>query len=108
MMQYWMQVRKVQNMPKNLMEAWLNVMCEMPNDKTLLVRANRASDMIEGKGEIYNIDEYVPGQYAFEKVSSSARYYVTEKTCTCPDFPSALSNMCKHRLAVLLLIEMRK
>lgn len=95
-------------MPKSLWQAWLDVMSEMPNDPALMARANRGSDIIEGRGEEYTIDEYLPSKFIMVKVSSQAQYHVDLFTCTCPDYPSARGNLCKHRLAAMLLLEMRK
>ncbi len=93
---------------KQLMQAWLDVMCDLPNDPSLLARANRASDIIEGKGEQYTIDNLPNEQFIFLKVSTGSQYHVDRYTCTCPDYGSARSNLCKHRLAVMLLLEMRQ
>jgi hypothetical protein len=75
-------------------------------------RFDRAYDMIRMPG--YELTRQPDGSYIVEKLSSSliedtsALYYVTDTSCTCPDYQNLLQGLCKHRLAVMLLEAMNE
>lgn len=98
----------------NLAQAYLNVSLKLPvEDIKVKQRLDRAYEIINGYG--YKITEPSEGvtHYCVEKASTSlledtsAHYSVSRETCTCPDFESARGNLCKHRLAIMLLEEMK-
>jgi hypothetical protein len=70
-------------------------------------RFDRAYDMIRMPG--YELKKQPDGCYIVEKLSSSliddtsALYYVTDTSCTCPDYQTLLQGLCKHRIAIMLL-----
>jgi hypothetical protein len=43
-----------------------------------------------------------PGTWQVESGTGNGVYTVTQETCTCPDFPKAPLQFCKHRLAVVI------
>ena len=100
----------------NLAQAMLNIGARIPiTDKSIKDRLNRAYDIVRCQGEGYEVVK--PSQqsnfYYVNKASTSlftdtsARYIVTTTSCTCPDFEKARAGLCKHRLAVILIEEMK-
>ena len=82
-------------------------------DKSVSDRLNRAYDIVTGYGytvELLNSDN--DAEYAVYKASTtlledtSVCYSVTQHSCTCPDYEKARGNLCKHRLAVMIVREM--
>lgn len=103
----------------NLQQAFLNVSQRIPtNDGNISKRLNRAYDIIKGtvQDNIYAIEGNGYQTYTIKKTHSSlfgeetTEYTVNiyDKTCSCPDFETARSGLCKHRLAVMILMEMQK
>src|SRR5205814_7501672 len=96
----------------NIQQAYLNVSLLIPvEDIKVKQRLDRAYDILVGYGyEISPVDN--KGAYTVRKASTtllednSAEYKVTDSECTCPDFESARGNLCKHRLAIMIMEEM--
>lgn len=102
-------------MAKPLNIAVLNVAATLPiDDSAVSRRLDRAeNDILRGYG--YSIAETGrAGQYCITKASTSLlednehSYIVSSQSCNCPDFESARGNLCKHRLAVMILEEMQR
>lgn len=101
----------------HLAQAMLTVSQRVPSaDKSVQDRLNRAYDIVRALGEGYTITAVTNGVYKVHKASTapafssadSSRDYVTDnRSCSCPDFEKARAGLCKHRLAVMLLEEMR-
>ena len=100
-------------------QAFLNVSSRIPTeDESVFKRLNRAYDIIKGtvQDNVYAIEGDSYTTYTIKKTHSSlfgedTKYYVVnveDKICTCPDFDTARSGLCKHRLAVMILMEMEK
>ncbi len=97
-----------------LQQAYLNIAAKLPTSSDVKKRLDRAYDIVRLNGEGYQIHAYGSGIFHISKASTSLledtsrAYYVTEQSCTCPDFDHARANLCKHRLAIMLLCEMEK
>ena len=103
---------------KTLAQAYLDLSMKIPvEDIKLKQRLDRAYEMYNSYGyditEV-GIDSDSTVLYHVHKASTSllesnsVTYEVSTKDCTCPDYPSARGNLCKHRLAVMLVEEMKK
>lgn len=100
-------------MSKTLSEALLAVAATLPvEDVQVQKRMDRAEGILKGYGyEIWRSN--VAGCYTIKKASTSLlennehSYDVSPASCTCPDFPTARAGLCKHRLAVMILEEMK-
>lgn len=100
-------------MPKNLNEALLTVAATLPvEDPQVQKRVDRAEGILKGYG--YQIETtMLAGRYLITKASTSLLennehgYVVDAQSCDCPDFPTARAGLCKHRIAVLILEEMK-
>lgn len=95
----------------HLAQAYLHVSERLPiEDDSVKRRLDRAYQMLNGYG--YSFIKLSVGGYRVYKASTSlledtSAIYTTDSTqCTCPDFEKARGNLCKHRLAVMLLEEM--
>lgn len=84
-------------------------------DKRVSDRLNRAYDIVNGYGytvEVLSSDK--DAEYAVYKASTtlledtSVCYSVTQHSCTCLDYEKARGNLCKHRLAVMIVREMMR
>lgn len=107
----------------SLQQAMLTIsQCIPVADKSVSDRLNRAYDIVRTLGEGYSITlitgefkGYNNGVYNVHKEStasifsqdSSADYVADNKSCSCPDFEKARAGLCKHRLAVMLIEEMK-
>lgn len=100
-----------------LAQAMLNVGAKLPSLPQIRQRLNRAYDIVRSDGSGYSLHKIRngadPGYIVFKASTSllednSVSYQVTKQSCTCPDYPGAPSNLCKHRLAILLVEEMAK
>lgn len=100
---------------KTLAQALLNVSNRLPvEDKKVADRVGRAYDIVRMLGSGYNIVKKGEGsnEYRVYKESTSllednsVYYYIVDGMCSCPDAPSARGNLCKHRVAVMLIEEM--
>jgi len=96
----------------NLHQAMFNVASKLPlTDKSIAIRLDRAYQIIKEGG--YDIDDVGDSTYVIKKASTSLlsdnshQYLVTKKECNCPDYETARAGLCKHRLAVLILEEMK-
>lgn len=94
-----------------LAQAYLNVSLRLPiDDIKVKQRLDRAYEIVNAPG--YEVTAEADGVYSVAKASSSlladtsAIYVVSNTTCTCPDYATARSNLCKHRLAIMLIEEM--
>jgi len=99
---------------KTLAQALLNVSAKLPiEDKKVADRLGRAYDIVGQLGSGYDIVKKNNGTYKVYKESTlllednSVYYAIVDGMCSCPDAPSARGNMCKHRLAVMLMEEMQ-
>lgn len=98
----------------NLAEAAKKVEAGLPlEDKQVFKSWQKAyNEVLLGYG--YELTHWRGGKYCVQKASTSlledtsARYDVTAQSCTCPNFPKTRGGLCKHRLAVMVLEEMRK
>ena len=96
---------------KSLAQAYLDLSLQIPvEDTTVKRRLERAYDILADKGyEVRCIDS---NSYIVHKASTSLlednshSYDVSMDSCTCPDFPTARGGLCKHRLAVMMYVEM--
>lgn len=91
----------------------------LPGLDSICGRLNRAFDIIKCDGSGYNITEFTPNHYQVTKASTSlfdnntVIYDITKAdgskqwVCTCPDYDKAPMNLCKHRLAVMLVVMMQ-
>jgi regulatory protein YycI of two-component signal transduction system YycFG len=98
-----------------LQQAYRIVNNKIPvSDIKVQQRLDRAYNIICYNGEGYQIKRMDEGEYEIHKASTSLLedtsiyYEVTTMTCTCPDYDKARGNLCKHRLAVMMLVEMEK
>lgn len=100
-------------MAKSLNQALLVVASELPvEDPSVQRRMDRAEGILQGYG--YGIRESsTDGVYTITKASTSLlennehSYTVSSTSCDCPDFTTARAGLCKHRLAVMILQEMK-
>jgi len=97
----------------NLQQAYFNVSQRIPTgDIKVTQRLDRAYDIVRCNGEGYSIKFMDDGVYEIHKASTSLLedtstfYEVTLDSCTCPDFEKARGNLCKHRLAIIMVVEM--
>lgn len=97
------------------MQAVLDVGLNLPlEDIKVKQRFDRAYDIVRMLGQAYELIEEVEGGYSLTRASTSllednsATYLVSRNMCTCPDYPSARGNLCKHRMAVMLVEDMRE
>lgn len=99
-----------------LQQAYLNVAATQPTSEDVKRRLDRAYDIARAKGEGYSIQKplFRGEAWHVHKASTSllednsVTYLINSTSCTCPDFVSARGGMCKHRLAVAMVIEMEK
>ncbi len=104
-----------------LIQAYLWISDRIPaTDPKMRQRLDRAYGIVQCNGEGYSIEKLcnktVLGKpmYSIHKASTSlledtsATYLVTEQSCSCPDYEKARGNLCKHRLAVMLITAMEK
>lgn len=101
---------------KTLIQAYLDVSMKIPiEDVKVLQRLDRAESLLKSYGYSVNevgVDTAGNTLYHIFKASTtlledtSVQYEVTVQHCTCPDYPSARGNLCKHRLAIMLKEEM--
>ena len=103
----------VEPMRKSIAEAYLAVSLRIPvDDIKVKQRLDRGYDIAQSDGLGYEVVPVGNGNYRVEKASTtllednSHGYDVTRESCTCPDFETARGNLCKHRLAVMLIEEM--
>lgn len=91
----------------NLDQAFLDISMQIPaQDNTVMVRLQRAYDIILSLGEKYTI-ESANGSYAVCNVADNKTYIVNSEGCTCPDAAErARAGLCKHRLATMLYATM--
>lgn len=107
-------------MAKTIAQAYLDVSLRLPvEDIKVKQRLDRAYEIVNGHGYEITVSAILISndatlkQYEVNKASTSlladtsAKYIVTNKQCTCPDFETARSNLCKHRLAIMLIEEMQ-
>lgn len=96
-------------------QAYVDIAAQLPNDAAIMKRLDRAKNDVLSYGyDVVQAGIAVDGKrlYFVSKASTtlledtSARYEVTNKTCTCPDYETARAGLCKHRLAVMILQEM--
>lgn len=99
---------------KTLHQARLDLSVRLPiEDKGISDRLNRACEIVRMLGSGYSIQHCGDHEYAVYKESTSllednsVYYHIIDDMCSCPDAPSARGNLCKHRLAVKLIEEMR-
>jgi SWIM zinc finger len=92
-----------------LAEAFLKVSGDIPvSDPKVEQRLGRAYDIVRTDGHAYAITPEGEGVYTVFRASTSLTtdnaigYVVDATTCTCPDYPTARANLCKHRLAIRL------
>ena len=101
---------------KTLMQAYLDVSLKIPiEDVKVLQRLDRAEGLLKSYGYSVTeagIDSAGNKLYHIFKASTtlledtSVQYEVSSASCTCPDYPSARGNLCKHRLAIMIKEEM--
>jgi len=102
----------------NLAEAYLAVSERIPiEDIKVKQRLDRAYDIIRANGSGYTITRYNTTEgdkYRIFRASTqllednSAVYTTDTKSCTCPDAEKCRAGLCKHRLAIMLLVEMQQ
>jgi SWIM zinc finger len=101
-------------MSKSMHEMVDELESELPEIPGLARRINRAvNDIILAEGLRYHTVKLSDGEYSIHRYSTSmfednsATYQLVKDGhswgCTCPDFEKAPFNMCKHRLAVMIL-----
>lgn len=100
-------------MSKSLQSAYFEVSLKLPvEDMKVKQRLDRGYDIVRSYG--YSVTKMDDGSYRVYKASTtlledtSARYTIINGECTCPDYPTARGNLCKHRIATMLLEEMEK
>ena len=100
-----------------LQQAYLNVASTQPTSEDVKRRLDRAYDIVRSNGQGYSVFRDTLFPHTFWRVQkastqlledNSIEYQVDKTKCTCPDFPTARGGMCKHRLAVAMLLEMEK
>lgn len=102
-------------MPKGLTDAYLAISEGLPiEDVKVKQRLDRAYNILTGYG--YTITKAIAqeGRYIYQihrastslLEDNSAVYTTDSASCTCPDYASARGNLCKHRLAIMLVEEM--
>lgn len=98
----------------NYHQAALNIASKFPSfmhDESFKRRLSRAYDILTRGG--YEVKK-ANNVYHVHKASTSlfednsVTYNVTNSSCDCPDFEKeqARGNLCKHRLAIMILEEM--
>lgn len=103
-------------MSKSKEQAYVNILAQLPFDASIIKRLDRAKNEVLSYGYSITVLFEKKGikRYKITKASTSLlednghSYSVTNTTCSCPDFDSARSGLCKHRLAVMLLEEMER
>jgi SWIM zinc finger len=101
-------------MTKSMHDVVEELQSELPEIPGLARRINRAvNDIILAEGVQYHTVKLHDGEYSIHRYSTSmfednsATYEVVKDghtwSCTCPDYEKAPFNMCKHRLAVMIL-----
>lgn len=98
---------------KTKAQAYLDLALKLPIEiKSVKDRLDRAGQQVLNHG--YEVRHIQNGTYRVSKASTSLLedhsqiYLCSNASCTCPDFQSAYGNLCKHRLAVMILEEMEK
>ena len=99
-----------------LQQAFLNVAATQPTSEDVKRRLDRAYDIVRSNGSGYSLQRplHKGDAWKVHKASTqllednSITYLVSSAICTCPDFVSARGGMCKHRLAVAMMIEMEE
>ena len=91
----------------NLDQAFLDIASQVPvQDNSVMIRLQRAYDIIETLGEKYTIEDSA-GAYAVFNIADGKTYIVNTEGCTCPDAQErARAGLCKHRLATMLYAAM--
>ena len=96
---------------KSLQQAYLDLSIRLPiSDKGVSDRLERGKGILQSKG--YSVKQINDTEYDVYRESTSllednaVHYTVSTAHCTCPDYDSARANLCKHRLAIMLKIEM--
>ncbi len=98
---------------RSLKAAYLGLSLRLPiEDIKVRQRLDRGYGIVISEG--YSIAQGTDNCYTVYRASTSllednsVTYEVGEESCTCPDFPTARGGLCKHRLAVMLVEEMKK
>lgn len=105
-------------MPKSKKEATALIAEKMPDEEDVLRRLYRAEQDVLGYGYDITADQGGTDKsvWIVSKLSTSpmgasnndsSSYIVDDNSCTCPDFEKARGNLCKHRLAIMILEEMQ-
>lgn len=103
-------------MSKTKEQAYVNILAQLPFDASIVKRLDRAKNDVLSYGYTVEVMFKKGGvtRYKISKASTSLlennehAYQVTNTSCNCPDFNTARSGLCKHRLAVMILEEMNK
>lgn len=91
--------------------AYTKVKERLPDDKGVLVRLERALEIVQGFGydiaqELDNDTHWVVRRASTSLLEdNSAEYHIDSESCSCPDFEIARAGLCKHRLAVFIIQE---
>lgn len=94
----------------HIAQAFLVLRESLPSDEAVLRRLDRGYDIVRKRG--YEISKFNDQTWKVHKASTSlledtsAVYYVDDKECSCPDYQQAPAGLCKHRLAIKLLVLM--
>lgn len=95
-----------------LNEAIAKVKAQLPmNDVTVQRSVAKAEGIVQQYG--YSIAHKGNGLYSVSRASTSlfednsAKYSVTKSYCTCMHYEKARANLCKHRIAIMIMEEMR-
>jgi len=102
---------------KSLMQAMIDVGARLPlTDMKVKQRFERAYEiarcLLTTNGG-YEVKEITPGNYDMHRVSSSlledngVHYTVNRERCTCPDYETARAGLCKHRMAIMLIEDVK-
>jgi SWIM zinc finger len=96
---------------RSIKEAYFTLSLKLPvEDKKVKDRLDRAVEIINGYG--YEVHKVQSDSWQVWKSSTSLLddtsmcYDVSVKSCTCPDYETARAGLCKHRLAIMLIVEM--
>lgn len=102
---------------KTLHQAFMDVGAKLPlDDYKINQRFQRAYEIalaVLSKNGGYEISEITTHLYDIHRISTSlfsdngVHYTVSTTQCTCPDYETARANLCKHRMAVMLVEEMQ-
>lgn len=99
----------------NIQQAYLVVSAKIPSDDIKVKqRLDRGYDILQSYGYTIQLLDEEKQVYSVHRASTqllednSITYEVSVSSCTCPDFDTARGNLCKHRLAIMMLVEMNK